>query len=79
MFLKKMVFVLLISFPAVGFFSCSETPATATTESEMVDKEHNSKYVCPMYCEGSGSSEPGECPVCHMQYVENEDYQAPKK
>ncbi|MEW2921603.1 heavy metal-binding domain-containing protein [Muricauda sp. ANG21] len=37
-------------------------------------KEYTSKYVCPMYCEGSGSDEEGKCPVCGMTYVLNEDF-----
>ena len=36
-------------------------------------KEHTSSYVCPMHCEGSGSEEMGNCPVCGMDYVKNED------
>lgn len=32
-------------------------------------KEYSSAYVCPMHCEGSGSSEMGTCPVCQMDYV----------
>ena len=34
--------------------------------------EYTSKYICPMHCEGSGSDEPGECPVCGMDYQLNE-------
>lgn len=33
-----------------------------------------STYVCPMHCEGSGSAEPGECPVCGMKYVAQSDH-----
>ena len=43
---------------------------------EAVDKtgpEYTSAYVCPMHCEGSGSEEPGKCPVCGMEYVANAD------
>ena len=36
-------------------------------------KEFTSAYVCPMHCEGSGSDEPGQCPVCEMDYKENPD------
>ena len=32
-------------------------------------KEYTSAYVCPMHCEGSGSEQPGNCPVCGMDYV----------
>lgn len=38
--------------------------------------EYTSAYVCPMHCEGSGSAEPGQCPVCGMDYVMNEDHKA---
>ncbi|HQU57582.1 MAG: hypothetical protein KDD02_18945 [Phaeodactylibacter sp.] len=31
-------------------------------------KEYTSAYVCPMHCEGSGSDQPGNCPVCGMDY-----------
>lgn len=36
--------------------------------------EYTSRYICPMHCEGSGSAEPGLCPVCGMDYVLNEDF-----
>ena len=36
--------------------------------------EYTSKYICPMHCEGSGSDKKGECPVCGMDYVLNEDF-----
>ncbi|MEQ8706013.1 MAG: heavy metal-binding domain-containing protein [Phaeodactylibacter sp.] len=39
-------------------------------------KEYTAAYICPMHCEGSGSDAPGECPVCGMDYVKNEDMPA---
>ncbi|MCB0636871.1 MAG: hypothetical protein KDC54_09660 [Lewinella sp.] len=36
--------------------------------------EYTSAYVCPMHCKGSGSDEPGKCPVCGMDYVANADH-----
>ena len=45
-----------------------------STNTEQQGKEYTSAYVCPMHCEGSGSKEPGECPVCGMDYVKNEDH-----
>jgi len=48
------------------------------SENEMEEEkgpEYTSRYICPMHCEGSGSDEPGECPVCGMDYVKNEDFQ----
>ncbi len=32
-------------------------------------KEYTSAYICPMHCEGSGSDQPGSCPVCGMDYI----------
>ncbi len=37
--------------------------------------EYTSAYVCPMHCKGSGSDQPGKCPVCGMDYVANTDHQ----
>lgn len=45
----------------------------------VIDKsgpEYTAAWICPMYCPGSGSEEPGLCPVCNMKYVKNPD--APK-
>ncbi len=50
-----------------------QTEAT-TEEGSVEDKtgpEYTSAYICPMHCEGSGSAEPGQCPVCGMDYVAN--------
>lgn len=44
-------------------------------ESAELGKEYTSAYVCPMHCEGSGSDAPGNCPVCNMEYHENENFQ----
>ncbi len=37
-------------------------------------KEYTSAYVCPMHCDGSGSDDPGKCPVCGMDYVEQAEH-----
>jgi len=60
-----------------------QTETTDTTylieESSAVEgKEYTSAYVCPMHCEGSGSDQPGTCPVCKMKYVENENFRSEK-
>jgi uncharacterized paraquat-inducible protein A len=54
-----------------GARTTSETPA----EQVEMDK-YTSAYVCPMHCEGSGSSKEGSCPKCGMDYVKNEDHNA---
>ena len=38
-------------------------------ETHTEGKAYTSTYVCPMHCEGSGSDQPGNCPVCGMDYV----------
>ncbi|MBI1228200.1 MAG: hypothetical protein GC192_23400 [Bacteroidetes bacterium] len=43
-------------------------------QSENTGKEYTSAYVCPMHCEGSGSDQPGKCPVCEMDYVKLEEH-----
>ncbi|MCB0561052.1 MAG: hypothetical protein H6573_11560 [Lewinellaceae bacterium] len=43
--------------------------ATPVGETHNQGKEYTSAYVCPMHCEGSGSDQPGACPVCGMDYV----------
>ncbi|MDX1665645.1 MAG: heavy metal-binding domain-containing protein [Saprospiraceae bacterium] len=46
-------------------------------EGEMgMGPEYTSTYVCPMHCEGSGSEEPGKCPVCGMDYVLRTEHEA---
>lgn len=35
-----------------------------------------SAYVCPMHCEGSGSDQPGTCPVCGMDYQPQSEHMA---
>ncbi len=61
----------------------SNTEETSTTESMQTDQEDDSQktieyasaYICPMHCKGSGSEEPGKCPVCKMDYVANKDHE----
>ncbi|KAA3636832.1 MAG: hypothetical protein DWQ02_07610 [Bacteroidetes bacterium] len=51
--------------------------ATEASEGEADGKpglEVTSMYICPMHCDGSGSSEPGKCPACEMDYVFNAPY-----
>ncbi len=86
----SMVSKTLIMVALVLFFSCrnvskkeakaAEKPKMEHNEHQMTQVEANlgseftSKYVCPMHCEGSGSYEEGNCPVCGMTYVLNEDF-----
>ncbi|WNJ16450.1 heavy metal-binding domain-containing protein [Pontibacter sp. G13] len=45
-------------------------------EEAKTGKEYTSAYICPMHCAGSGSDEPGTCPVCGMDYVANAEMPA---
>lgn len=47
---------------------------TTGAEAKKLTKEYGSAYVCPMHCKGSGSDQPGKCPVCKMDYVVNKDF-----
>lgn len=47
----------------------SHEETATSTETHTGGKEYSSAYICPMHCEGSGSSQPGTCPVCGMDYV----------
>jgi len=65
-------FVMVIALMAI---SCT----SSTNTSSEVDKsgpEYTSAYICPMHCEGSGSSEPGTCSVCKMELRPNSNFKA---
>ena len=72
--------------PLLGLlFVASLSMTSCTTESAKYKKatdldgiEYTSAYVCPMHCEGSGSTKPGNCPACKMDYVINEKVQKQK-
>lgn len=70
-----LVLSLTFAVTACGGESPAEnTEATTTEVPHGEGKEYTSAYVCPMHCEGSGSDSAGECPVCGMNYVANEDH-----
>lgn len=59
--------------------AAQEQPAETTEAAEEAagegqGKEYTSAYICPMHCEGSGSDQPGKCPVCEMDYVANTEH-----
>lgn len=59
---------------ALAMFTFACGGGTDNAEAHGQGKEYTSAYVCPMHCEGSGSAEMGECPVCGMDYVVHEDH-----
>ena len=54
----------------------TEVNNEAEADADEQGPEYTSAYICPMHCDGSGSDKPGECPVCGMDYVKNEDMPA---
>jgi hypothetical protein len=52
--------------------------ASSTESNTELSKEYTSAFICPMHCEGSGSDDAGECPVCGMDYVKNEKHNSGK-
>jgi ABC-type nickel/cobalt efflux system permease component RcnA len=87
---KLLIIGLAIAFTAMACGNASESKDAKEKETEKTEvqeqqkpqkaedktgPEYTSRYICPMHCEGSGSSEPGICPVCGMDYVLNEDFE----
>lgn len=87
--MRKLVFMFLIGMSLLIFNACggqtqqsSEAMDHAEATEQTSDttavhgkgKEYTSAYVCPMHCAGSGSEEPGKCPVCGMDYVAQNDH-----
>ncbi|MFT5824235.1 MAG: hypothetical protein ACI8ZM_005501 [Crocinitomix sp.] len=64
----KMIKAIFIGLFALGMASCNNAESESKT-----GPEYTSTYVCPMHCEGSGSAEAGQCPVCGMDYVLNKE------
>jgi Heavy metal binding domain len=73
----KNVFILFLSFSLISmtFIACSGGSSN-NTATDKQGKEYTSAYVCPMHCEGSGSETAGNCPVCKMEYVKNENHKS---
>jgi len=76
--LKLAFFALILG--SLSMASCSKSNQKDNQhEQTEVDKsgpEYTSQYICPMHCEGSGSTEEGVCPVCGMDYVKNKSYES---
>ena len=80
--MKNAIYTFCLAAVLCVFTACNNATKTDSTTKkiEKIDKttakEYTSKYICPMHCEGSGSDEPGTCPVCKMDYELNENYKA---
>ncbi len=77
----KKIIVNLVLFSALILFvsNCKEQSNSADKpvmeKRDTNSQEYTSRYICPMYCKGSGSDVAGVCPVCGMDYELNENYQ----
>lgn len=69
---RMMMFLVAFLGLGMAFTSCGNNASADGDGTEQTGKEYTSAYICPMYCSGSGSEEPGKCPVCGMDYVKNE-------
>lgn len=74
--MMKIIRIALITIALVSV-SLASTACGGHSHAESTEqgKEYTSAYICPMYCDGSGSEEAGQCPVCGMDYVMNEKQQ----
>jgi hypothetical protein len=66
-----------LGFFTLSFSHCKNNSSQDKAQMEKRDTtgpEYTSRYICPMYCKGSGSDAAGVCPVCGMDYVLNETY-----
>jgi hypothetical protein len=74
--ITKLVLLLTATFLLGVLISSCGGKSHSHEASEMTGKEYTSAYICPMHCEGSGSDQPGTCPVCGMDYEKNENHKA---
>ena len=77
--MKKIRFafsLILVLLSGLFIVSCGSKSTTKSEGTEAQGKEYTSAYICPMHCAGSGSDEPGTCPVCKMDYEKNPDHQS---
>lgn len=73
--MKKLILI-LTSLLTITLFTTSCSSNKGGDQHQTVDEngpEYTSAYICPMHCPGSGSSEPGTCPTCGMEYQKNEN------
>jgi ABC-type uncharacterized transport system substrate-binding protein len=75
----KLLKILTLSFCfliSLSISSCNSanTGKNKIEKTSIKGKEYTSKYICPMYCKDSGSTEMGTCPACKMDYELNEEY-----
>ena len=68
--------MVVLSFVCFTTMTTSCGSKKAKSEIEQQGKEYTSAYICPMHCDGSGSDKPGTCPVCGMDYEENEEHRS---
>lgn len=73
-YFKTVILSMFFLASGISFSSCGSGSGGESTDTQT--NAYTSAYVCPMHCEGSGSKEPGNCPVCGMDYKKKEDHNA---
>ena len=52
----------------------NQKPSQPQSKSKPLPKGSSGSWYCPMHCEGDKTyNESGDCPVCGMDYVKNEE------
>ncbi len=74
--MKNVALIVVLAFSMAIVSSCGSDTKAKSDETAQQGKEYTSAYVCPMHCDGSGSAEEGECPVCGMDYVVLNDHKS---
>ncbi|MEZ5008287.1 MAG: heavy metal-binding domain-containing protein [Chitinophagales bacterium] len=75
--LSIQILMLIILGMTVTFTACNS--GSKTEKVDKTGKEYTSAYICPMHCPGSGADEPGNCSVCGMPMVKNENHEMHQK
>lgn len=71
----KFIYIFLLALITICI-SCDRSNTASKHKMEKQNTngpEYTSQYICPMHCKGSGSDQPGTCPVCQMDYEKNEN------
>ena len=71
---KIFFFLLTMMGSSAIISSCGNASNSPNDAAHGEGKAYTSAYVCPMHCDGSGGDAAGQCPVCGMDYVTQEEH-----
>ncbi|MBK7233107.1 MAG: hypothetical protein IPH93_12810 [Saprospiraceae bacterium] len=74
--IKYLILVSLFSFSILACQNKTESKENKPVieKTDNTGPEYTSRYICPMYCKGSGADTMGICPVCGMDYELNPEF-----